>query len=230
MIRTIIIDDHPIVRAGIRTILEATEDIRVVAEGSTANEALSLVEQHHPHVLILDIHLPDGDGLQVTRRLIEQGATCKILVLTALDDDKTIFGLLESGAIGYVLKDEALEHLVGAVRAAAEGRSWLSPAVATQLVGRLAKEEVTPTSKDTYPQRKKKSPEALTEREKEVLALLAQGLDNQEIAQKLVITTRTVQNHVSNIYAKLGTSSRTQATLTAFRMGIAHPPIADDES
>jgi two-component system response regulator DegU len=227
MITVVIVDDHPVVRAGIRMIVDAAPDVTVVGEGASGADALRLVAQHHPDVLLLDVNLPDPstssgqapstgsgqalNGVEVTRRLREQNTTTAILVLTIYDDRQTIFGLLESGAIGYVLKDEALETVVDAVRAAARGESWLSPAVARQVVRRAVGETPSPPEPPPIP---------LTPREKEVLLLLAQGLDNEAIARRLVVTKRTVQNHVSNIYSKLEMSSRTEAALYAIRHGL----------
>ena len=211
MITVVIVDDHPVVRAGIRMIVDAAPDVTVVGEGTNGADALRLVAQHHPDVLILDINLPDLNGAEVARRLREQSTTTAILVLTIYDDRQTVFGLLESGAIGYVLKDEALETVVDAVRAAARGESWLSPAVARQVVRRAVGETSSSPEPPSIP---------LTPREKEVLRLLAQGLDNETIAQRLVVTKRTVQNHVSNIYSKLEVSSRTEAALYAIRHGL----------
>jgi len=211
MITVVIVDDHPVVRAGIRMIVDAAPDVTVVGEGASGADALRLVAQHHPDVLLLDVNLPDLNGVEVARRLREQNTTTAILVLTIYDDRQTIFGLLESGAIGYVLKDEALETVVDAVRAAARGESWLSPAVARQVVRRAIGETASPPEPPPIP---------LTPREKEVLRLLAQGLDNKAIARRLVVTKRTVQNHVSNIYSKLEMSSRTEAALYAIRHGL----------
>jgi DNA-binding NarL/FixJ family response regulator len=221
MIAVVIVDDHPVVRTGMRAVLEAAADITVVAEGASGADALRLASQHHPDVLLLDVNLPDLNGLEVTQRLREAGSATAILVLTVHDDSQTIFGLLDSGATGYVLKDEALETLVNAVRAAAQGESWLSPAVASQVVRRAVKQ---PTPHPEPP------PLPLTPRELQVLRLLAQGLDNATIAQQLVVTKRTVQNHVSNIYGKLGVASRTEAALAAIRHGLVQVPPAGDEA
>ncbi len=219
MINVIIVDDHPIVRAGMRQVLEATDDIAVVAEGNTGVEALRLVMQHRPDVLVLDVSLPDINGVEVTRRLRAQDTTTPILILTVHDDSQTVFGLLESGATGYVLKDEALETLVSAVRAVARRESWLSPSVARQVVSRAVGSAPTTAESLKLP---------LTPREIEVLCLLAQGLDNTTIAQRLVVTTRTVQNHVSAIYVKLGVTSRTEAALIAIRHGLVQVSAARD--
>jgi NarL family two-component system response regulator LiaR len=220
MITTVIVDDHPIVRVGMRAVLDTADDIVIVAEGDSGTAALHLVSQHRPDVLVLDVNLPDMDGLEVTRRLRAQGVPTAILILTVQDDNPTIFGLLESGAAGYVLKDEALEMLVGAVRAVAQGKSWLSPSITSQVVSRAVGRTLAPS--DPSP------PLPLTPSEIEVLRLLAQGLDNAAIAQRLVVTKRTVQNHVSNIYGKLGVASRTEAALMAIRHGLAQVPEVGD--
>ena len=220
MVTVVIVDDHPVVRTGMRTVLDAVADVNVVAEGASGADALRLVEQHDPDVLVLDVNLPDMNGLDVVRRLRERGITTAILILTIYDDSQTVFGLLESGAVGYVLKDEALETLVSAVQAAARGESWLSPAVARQVVRRAVGEEPGPPEPPPLP---------LTPREVEVLRLLAQGLDNEAIARRLVVTKRTVQNHVSNVYGKLGVTSRTGAMLYAIRHGLVQISPAGDE-
>jgi two-component system response regulator DegU len=221
MIRVVVVDDHPIVRAGLHAVLEAADDVTVVAEGANGADALRLVAQHRPDVLVLDVNLPDFNGVEVTRQLREQRTSTAILALTVHDDSQTIFGLLESGADGYVLKDEALETLASAVRAAAHGDSWLSPAVARQVVHRA----VAPAAPSSSPSAELSS---LTPSERQVLSLLAQGLDNAAIAERLVVTKRTVQNHVSNIYGKLGVNSRTETMLYAIRHGLAQVEAPED--
>lgn len=213
MTTVVIVDDHPIVRAGMRTVLDAAGDITVVAAGASGGDALRLVAQHRPDVLVLDVNLPDVNGIEVTRQLRAHATRTPtaVLILTVHNDAQTIFGLLESGAAGYVLKDDALETLVSAVRAVARGESWLSPAVARQVVQRAVHSSPTPPDSSPLP---------LTPREIEVLGLLAQGLDNTAIAERLVVTTRTVQNHVSTIYDKLGVATRTEAALLAIRHGL----------
>ena len=218
MITVAIVDDHPIVRAGLRTILGAAGDIRVVAEGATAAEALRLAAESQPDVLVLDVNLPDGNGIDVARELCANGPHPAILILTVHRDPQTIFGLLECGAVGYVLKDEALETLAHAVRAVAQGEAWLSPAVASQVVHRAVKQEVS------RPQARPPQDHKLTPAELRVLRLLAEGRDNAAIANILVVTKRTVQNHISNLYGKLGVTSRTEAMLYAIRHGLAEIP------
>ena len=224
MVTVVIVDDHPIVRAGMRAVLELAEDIVVVADGGSSREALQLVEEHVPDVLVLDLNLPDGSGIDVTRQLQSQNLSTAVLILTAHDDSRAIFELLENGAIGYVLKDEALETLANAVQAAASGKSWLSPAIASQVVQRAVKQQAnigqdaltSPIDGD------------LTPREQEILSLLAEGLDNTAIAERLTVTKRTVQNHVSNIYGKLGVTSRTEAMLYAIRHGLAQVSLKEN--
>ncbi len=221
MITVVMVDDHPIVRAGMRAVMEAAPDLRVVAEGATGADALRLAETHHPDVLVLDVNLPDISGLDVARQLCQKHTNSAILILTAHHDRQVVMALLECGAVGYVLKDEALETLANAVRAAAKRESWLSPAVASQVV--QAAINRTPAEIPA-------SHADLTPAEIQVLRLLGQGLDNTAIAQQLVIAKRTVQNHVSNIYGKLGLSSRTEAMLYAFREGLVELPPAGDKS
>ncbi len=217
MVTVVLIDDHPVVRAGIRTILDAAEDVIVAGEGSSGADALRLTEQHRPDVLVLDVNLPDLNGLEVVRQLRARQARTAILILTAHADPSLVMGLLEGGAMGYVLKDEALETLLSAVRAVAAGQSWLSPPIARQVVQRAAGRPAS------FPL------DELTPRELDVLRLLAQGLDNAAIARRLVVTTRTVQNHVSVIYNKLGVSSRTEAALCAIRCGLTTVGPPDDD-
>jgi len=218
MTTVVIIDDHPIVRAGMRAILDSAGDIDILGEGVNGADALRLVNEHDPDVLALDVSLPDMNGVAVTRTLRQQGARTAILILTVHNDPQTIFGLLESGAVGYVLKDEALETLVSAVRSAARGETWLSPAVAGQVVRRA----VAGSASDAT-----EALSALTPREVEVLRLIARGLDNTAIAQELCLTKRTVQNHISNIYGKLGVASRAEAVLLAIRNGLGSDSSKD---
>lgn len=219
MINVVIIDDHPVVRAGMRTILDCTGDICVVAEGGNGREALQLVERYSPDVLVLDIGLPDKSGIEVASQINAKIPGTAILILTAHNDAQIVFNLLENGAIGYVLKDEAIETLSNAVRAAACGKSWLSPSIASQVIKKAIKRAgEMPASREVEP-----VIDELTQREHEILCLLAEGLDNTAIAERLSITKRTVQNHISTIYAKMGVKSRTEAMLFAIHHGITRP-------
>jgi len=207
-IRVVIADDHPVVRTGIRSLLEKHPDLQVVGEIGDGTRVESLVELWQPDVLVLDVAMPGLDPATVTRRLKKRHPDLNVLVLTAYDDDAYVTGLLAAGATGYLLKEEALDMLVAAIRAVAHGQSWLSQRVA----GRLARKAITPVQIPLVG--------PLTPREREVLRLLALGLSNAEIAEQLFITKRTVQNHVSTIYGKLGLDSRTEAVLYAIRHGI----------
>ncbi len=191
-----------------RQVLDAAADMIVVAEGASGSDALRLMAEHKPDVLVLDVNLPDMNGVEVTRRLRTLTASVAILILTFHDERETVIGLLDAGADGYVVKDDAAETLASAVRAVAHGESWLSPKIAGKVVHPAPPEPPSP----------------LTAREQEVLRLLAEGLDNEAIAQQLNLTRRTVANHVSAIYGKLGVTSRPEAMLYAFDHKLAPAP------
>jgi DNA-binding NarL/FixJ family response regulator len=208
LIRVVIADDHPVVRAGILSLLGKVPNIQLAGETGEGQQVEALAGRIVPDVLVLDVNMPGLDAVGVTSRLTKQHPTLRVLVLTAFDDEAYAAGLLAAGATGYVLKDEALDSLAAAVRSVARGESWISQRVA----GRLARKAVSPAhSPET---------ETITPREREVLRLLALGLRNDEIAEKLVISRRTVQNHVSSLYGKLGLQSRAEAVLFAIRHGI----------
>ncbi len=217
-IRVVIIDDHPIVRAGMQMVLSGVPEIQVIGEGTNGQEALRLVNEVHPDVLVLDVNLPDINGLEVTRRMRARGDATAVLILTVHNDSQMVFGLLKAGATGYVLKDDTLETLAPAIQAVAHGETWLSSRITEQVVQRALGEGKAPAVP---------SP-GLTPREMEVMCLLALGLANEEIAQKLTLTMRTVQNHVSTIYSKLGVESRAEAILYAIRRGWVHIPQEKD--
>jgi DNA-binding NarL/FixJ family response regulator len=217
-IRVAIIDDHPIVRAGMRMVLNGVPEIQIVGEGVNGMEALRLVAELKPDVLVLDVNLPDINGLEVTRRLRAAGNATPVLILTVHDDSQMVFGLLKAGATGYVLKDDTLETLASAIQAVAHGQTWLSSRITEHVVQRALGENKSPANP---------SP-GLTPREMEVLYWLGLGLDNEEIARKLTLTMRTVQNHVSTIYSKLGVDSRAEAILYAIRHGWVQIPTEKD--
>ncbi len=207
-VRVLIADDHPLVRAGIKTMIEKEHDLCVVGEIATGDRVETLTRQWRPDVLLLDVNMPGLDPVAATRSLKKHRPALNILVLTAYDDDAYVTGLLSAGATGYLLKEEALDTLVAAIRAVAKGDSWLSQRVA----GRLARKAIAPSHATPA--------EPLTSREREVLRLLALGLSNDRIADRLCIAKRTVQNHVSNTYGKLDLDSRAEAVLYAIRHGI----------
>jgi len=206
-LRVVLADDHPVVRAAVRNELQAS-GIRVIGEAANGEDTLRLAERLQPDVLVLDIEMPGLNGLAVARRLRENRSTVPILVLSAYSHDVYVFGLLEAGATGYILKDEALETIVMAVRAAARGEPWFSPKVAAQVISRAIGQGG-------------KAPTPLTEREVDVLRLIAKGLNNGHIAQQLCLSERTVKYHVCNIYSKLDVRSRGEAMLWAMQYQLA---------
>jgi DNA-binding NarL/FixJ family response regulator len=196
-IRVVIADDHNVVRKGIRDLLMDEDDIVVVGEARNGYEAVDLATGLQPDVVVMDIAMPELSGVDATRQLRAQAPSVRVLVLTAYDDDPYIYGLLDAGASGYILKTAESRDIVRAVRATAAGQSAIDPAVAPRLIARLTK----PTA----------SSDTLTERELEVLRRAAHGLTNKQIGADLAISDRTVQNHLANIYAKLNVASRTEA-------------------
>ncbi len=209
-IRVVMADDHAVVRAGIRMFLESVPDIEVVAEADSGEMARALIEQHQPDVAVLDIQMPKGSGIDVTRWVRASRQPVGVLVLTAYDDDAYVIGVLQAGANGYVLKTASPVEIIHAVREVSEGRSALDSTIAQKLMvlvsghGSIQHEEH----------------EQLTERELEVLALASKGYTNKAIGVQLGISDRTVQGHLANIYAKLNANSRTEAVMRAVSLGL----------
>lgn len=209
-IRVVLADDHPVVRSGIRTLLDGADDIQVVGEASDGAEALQLVEELEPDILLLDMELPVVSGVDVARKLAKTERWVGVLALSAHDDEHYIIETLGAGVSGYLTKDEAPEQIVEAVRGVARGENgWLSRRVTAKIVSR-----VRPTARGLGLVRR------LSERELEVLSLMARGLDNEEIAEELVISHGTVKNHVTSIYGKIGVRSRPKAIAWAREHGV----------
>ncbi len=209
-IRVLVVDDHPVVREGICSLLETKPDIEVVGEASNGREAVTRAEALKPDVILMDIMMPDMDGIQAIKEIVPRLEKVSILVLTSFAGDNNVFPALKAGAAGYLLKDSGPRELVEAVRQVHRGESSLHPVIARRVLQELLR-----------PSDRPEPPEQLTERELEVLKLLGQGKLNHEIAAELVISDATVRTHVSNILAKLQLASRTQAALYAVREGLA---------
>lgn len=209
-IRVVIIDDHVVVRKGIRALLSVQKDIEVVGEAGDGREAIGLAEALLPDVVLMDLVMPDMDGVEATRQVIGRLPQTRVLVLTSFSADDKVFPALKAGALGYLLKDSTPDDLLDAIRQVYRGESALHPAIARKVLHEL-----------TRPPGSSKVVEPLTERELEVLKLITRGLSNQEIAELLVIAEATVRVHVSNILAKLHLNSRTQAALYALKEGLA---------
>lgn len=210
-IRVLLADDHVLVRQGTRELLEQAGDIEVVAEAGTGKEAVQLAAECVPDVAVMDISMPELDGIEATRQIKARNPGVAVLVLTAYDDDQYVFALLEAGAAGYLLKDVQAGELVRAIRSVHAGESILHPAIARKVINRFARATSKPPDEDLI--------EPLSAREMEVLKLAARGMTNREIADELFISTRTVQVHLSNIFSKMGVGSRTEAVLLALKKG-----------
>jgi two-component system, NarL family, response regulator LiaR len=204
-IRLLLVDDHAVVRQGLRMFLNLDPDFEIVGEASDGNAALKLARELQPDVVLMDLLMPGMDGIEATGILRREMPDIEVIALTSVLEDSSVVGAIRAGAIGYLLKDTEANELIRSIKAAAEGQVQLSP----QAAARLMREVRAP-----------ESPEALTERETEVLRLLAQGQSNKEIARGLSIGEKTVKTHVSSILGKLNVSSRTQAALYAVRIGL----------
>ena len=213
-IRIVIADDHKVVRRGLRTFLELDPEMVIVGEAADGAEAVRLTRQLQPDIVLMDLLMPVMDGIAATATIRREIPETEVLALTSVLEDASVVGAVRAGAIGYLLKDTEADALCRAIRAAAQGQVQLTPQAAARLMQVVSGPE---------------SPQPLTERETEVLRLLAQGQANKQIAGNLHITEKTVKVHVSNILGKLGVQSRTQATLYAIRIGLVSPNASRTE-
>ena len=209
-IRVLVVDDHAIIRKGIRAVLEIVPDIEMVGEAENGIQAIQIDWELHPDVILMDLMMPEMDGIACIRKIKDQRSAARILVLTNFAGEEMIFPAIKAGAMGYHLKDSSPEALIDAIRQVSRGVASLHPSIAKKLL-----DELHNTDKQQL------SDEPLTPREVDVLRLIAQGYENREIAGKLVISDATVRTHVSNILGKLHLASRTQAALYALRGGLA---------
>jgi NarL family two-component system response regulator LiaR len=215
-IRVLIVDDHLVVRRGLCALLATEPDIRVVGEAANGREAVEHADRERPDVVLMDLLMPEMDGVEATWRILEHHPGIHVLVLTSYGTDEKLFPAVKAGAVGYLLKDAGPEAIVRAIRQAANGHSSLDPSVARRLLREFSHHDDVQA-----PQ------EPLTPREVDVLRLIARGLSNDEIAAKLAVSEPTVRTHVSNLLAKLHLKNRTQAALYALRAGLASLDDAD---
>ena len=208
MIRVLLVDDEELVRSGLRLILSTEPDLEVVAEAADGELALTMAELHQPDVVMLDIRMPGLDGIEVARRLAASGSPARVVVLTTFDNDEYVYGALRAGASGFLLKDAPATQLVSAIRAAAAGDAVLAPSVTRRVVDELGRRQA-PVAIQRL--------DVLTDRERDVLTLMAEGCSNAEIGDRLFITEGTVKTHVARILVKLGVRDRLQAVVLAYQ-------------
>ena len=209
-IRILIVDDHAIVREGQRALIETEPGLQVLGEAKDGVEAVEMAHALQPDVILMDLQMPRKDGIEAIEEIKSEDPDVHILVLTSFSEDEKVYAAIKAGAMGYILKDSLPEEILNAIREVHQGEISMKPSIAEKLMRELQRpSELPPTE------------EPLTEREEEVLKLVAQGLPNGEIAEKLVISERTVRTHVTNILGKLHLANRTQAALYALREGLA---------
>lgn len=210
-VRILIVDDHPLFRKGLRMVLSSLPDMLVAGEATTAQEAITQAGSLQPDLILMDLQMPGGSGLTAVRHITNHYPHIRILVVTLFADDESVFTALRAGARGYILKDADETEIIRAIRAVAQGEAIFSPAIATRLIDFFA---TTPTtaSQSIFPD--------LTDREREILTLIARGEKNATIAEKLTISLKTVRNHVSNIFSKLQVADRAQAAIRAREAGL----------
>jgi two-component system, NarL family, response regulator LiaR len=209
-IRILIADDHAIVREGLRALLATEPDLELVGEATDGIQAVTKARALKPDVILLDLMMPRMDGVEAITEIKKDWQEAHIIVLTSFSDDEKVFSAIRSGALGYLLKDSSPQDLLNAIHTVAKGEGFLSPSIASKVMREINQPPKLPPTKDP-----------LTERENEILQLVAQGLTNDQIAERLVVSERTVRTHVSNILAKLQLANRTQAALYALKEGLA---------
>ncbi|RTE11305.1 response regulator [Paenibacillus whitsoniae] len=209
LIKVLLVDDHEMVRIGLAAVLGTEDGIEVVGEASNGMDGIRLAQEYRPDVVLMDLVMEGMDGIETTRKLLQLYPDCKVIVLTSFLDDEKMYPVIEAGAFSYLLKTSRASEIAQAIRAAAKGQSILESQVASKIMNRFRQ-----------PKQEAQPHEELTEREMEVLRLIAQGKSNQELADDLFIGVKTVKFHVTNVLAKLGVEDRTQAAIYAFKHGL----------
>jgi NarL family two-component system response regulator LiaR len=209
-IRIMIVDDHRLIRKGLRALIDSTPGYEVIAEADNGAQAVQLALEIKPDIVLMDLAMPGGDGIEATAAIRQQNEAIRILIVTSFSDEKQVFAAIKAGAHGYLLKDSSPEQLLQAIQTTHRGESTLHPLIASMVIQEL--KNPTPASKTTH---------LLTDQENKVLRLIATGMTNREIAAKLTLSERTITTHVSNILGKLHLANRTQAALYALRKGLA---------
>jgi len=216
MIRVGVADDQALVRSGFTVLLKSADDIEVVGEAADGSEACALVARERPDVMLMDIRMPEMDGLEATRRIMSEGAATRVLMLTTFDLDEYVYEALRAGASGFLLKDTLPDELLAAVRVVASGESLLAPKITTRLIADFVKRPAAEPAREPHP-----GLATLTERETEVLGAVAKGLSNAEIADELFMSAATAKTHVSRLLSKLHARDRAQLVVIAYESGLA---------
>jgi DNA-binding NarL/FixJ family response regulator len=215
-VRVILADDQPLVRAGLRMLIEQTPDIDVAGEAGTGAEAVRLVRDADPDVVVMDIRMPGMDGIEATQMITSGDTSTRVLMLTTFDDDDYVYGALRAGASGFLVKDMALEDILTAIRVVAAGDAIIAPGVTRRLIAQFTDQP--------GPSRKPRELTGITDREREVLRLVGQGMSNAEIATALYITAGTAKTHVARLLTKLDARDRVQLVITAYEAGLVSAP------
>lgn len=232
-IRVVLADDQPLVRAGLRVLVADTPDLEIVGEAGTGAEAVRLAEEVRPDVVLMDIRMPDMDGIEATRRITRRDGAARVLMLTTFDDDDYVYGSLRAGASGFLVKDMALEEILSAIRVVAGGDALIAPSVTRRLIEEFAARPEpappagsVPSPAGSAPQAAGSGPRALgavTAREREVLTLVGRGMSNHEIAAELVISVATAKAHVARLLTKLDARDRVHLVIIAYETGLVRP-------
>jgi DNA-binding NarL/FixJ family response regulator len=213
-IRVVLADDQPLIRSALRVLIADSGDLAVTGEAGTGAEAVRLAREQRPDVVVMDIRMPSMDGIEATRQIVGAGGPTRVIMLTTFDDDESVYAALRAGASGFLVKDMALDDILGAIRVVAAGDALIAPSVTRRLIGRFAAE---PSAR---PAASARLPAGITEREREVLTLVGRGCSNHEIATELHISPATAKSHVARLFTKLGARDRVQLVILAYETGL----------